>query len=92
MFQVSVPPYTSCLLFELYQGNGYPYLQLFYRKYLKDNDPSPIPIPGCETHCPLSNWYQIYKDILPTQSIEEECRLHEGETLPPGGNPENNSL
>lgn len=36
--------------------------------------------------------YELYNEILPQKSFDEECVLHEGETLPPGGNPENNSL
>lgn len=49
-------------------------------------------IPGCGTKCPLASLYQLYEDILPTQSFDEECQLHDGETLHPCGNPENNSL
>ncbi|XP_037041769.1 prostatic acid phosphatase-like [Bradysia coprophila] len=93
LFQpLHVPPYASCLLFELYEGNGHPYLQLFYRRYLNDNNPQPLFIPDCGLKCPLSSWYEKYKDILPTQSFPDECRLRPGETLPPDGNPENNSL
>ncbi|KAG4079654.1 hypothetical protein HA402_010434 [Bradysia odoriphaga] len=90
--KLHVPPYASCLLFELYEGNGNPYLQLFYRRYLNDNNPQPLFIPDCGLKCPLSSWYEKYKDILPTESFPDECRLRPGETLPPDGNPENNSL
>lgn len=91
-FQLHVPPYSSCLQFELYKGNTNPYLQLFYRKSSKDNSPQSLSIPGCGEKCPLSKWYQLFKDILPTGSFEEECRLRKGEILPESGNPENNSL
>lgn len=52
----------------------------------------PLNIPGCGSKCPLATLYQLYRDVLPTQSFDDACKLRNGETLPPGGNPENNSL
>lgn len=51
-----------------------------------------LQIPGCGVKCPLAKLYQLYKDILPTQSFDDECKLRTGEVLPASGNPENNSL
>lgn len=44
----------------------------------------PINIPGCGPKCPLEKLYQIYADVLPTRSHDDECALRDGEILPPG--------
>lgn len=49
-------------------------------------------IPNCGTKCPLYRMYELYDDVLPKQSYEKECQLRDGETYPPGGNPELNEL
>lgn len=92
IFQLHQPPYASCIFFEMYQGNQDPYVQIFYRNSTKLQNPQALDIPGCGSKCPLTNFYKLYEDVLPTKSFDDECMLHEGEILPPGGNPETNSL
>lgn len=93
VFNFLQPPYTSCLLFELYQGRNYPYVRIFYKNNTDMNITlQSLNIPKCGVKCPLTRLYSLYEDILPTKSFEDACTLQEGETLPPGGNPENNAL
>lgn len=95
-FQPHMPVYSSCLLFELYKSNNSTekYLQLFYRNSTDTaNAPVPLEIPNCGTSkCPLNKWYELYRDILPTKTYDEECRLRVGEVLPINGNPEHFTL
>lgn len=86
-----MPPYSSCIFFELYHGNTTPFVQVFYRN-TTETSVSPLNIPDCGTKCPLQRFYELYDDILPKKSIDEECALRDGEILLPGGNPESNSL
>lgn len=89
------PPYASCLLFELYQGTSDPYVQLFYKNTSDTSlpiQPLSLDIPNCGVKCPLKKLYNLYEDVLPTESFEDACKLLENEILPLGGNPENNAL
>lgn len=93
ILQLLQPPYSSCLLFELYQGRNDPYVRIFYKNNTDMNITlHSLNIPKCGVKCPLTRLYSLYEDILPTKSFEDACTLQEGETLPPGGNPENNAL
>lgn len=88
-----MPPYASCLLFELYDNQKEPpFVQIFYRNSTQTNILPPIDIPNCGTKCPLNKMFELYDNILPKNTFDEECMLRDGESLPPGGNPENNSL
>lgn len=60
---------------------------MFYRNST-DTEPPALNIPNCGIKCPLDKWYELYENVMPTQSFIEECKLREGEILPPGGNPE----
>lgn len=81
------------MLFELYKVDEVPYVQIFYKNSTAaDVTPIEMEIPSCGKKCPLEKMYEIYRDILPTESFEQECALREGESLPIEGNPENNSL
>lgn len=84
-----MPPYASCLFFELYKANDSTenYLQLFYRKSNTTDVPA-LEIPNCGLKCPLDKWNELYGDILPTKSYDEECKLRNGETVQPNQNPE----
>lgn len=91
---MQLTPYASCLFFELYKTDDDSYMKIFYKNFTEINN-EVIPalvFPGCEEKCPLNKLYDLYKAILPTRSFEEECRLREGESLPPGGNPESYAL
>ncbi|XP_055307972.1 prostatic acid phosphatase-like [Sitodiplosis mosellana] len=94
LFKLHQPPYASCIFFELYKSNGNPYVQIFYMNSaeLEHIWNHPLEIPNCGTKCSLTDLYELYHDVLPTQSFEEEFVLRDGEILPPDGNPENNSL
>lgn len=80
------PPYASCIFFELYKPNDSSenYLQLFYRKGNATDFPA-LEIPSCGSKCPLSKWYELFGNILPTKSYEEECHMD-----PPVPDPKDN--
>ncbi|XP_055307986.1 prostatic acid phosphatase-like [Sitodiplosis mosellana] len=82
--------YASCLFFELYKTDTRPYVEIFYKNSSETNIPLLLEIPNCGTKCPLDKLYQLYEDILPTQSFEKECELRDGETM--GRNPESGEL
>lgn len=60
-----------------------PYLQIFYKNSTEIKNISPLNIPNCGEKCPLDDLYKLYEDVLPTEGYEEECELHDGETLSP---------
>ena len=79
------------MFFELYQANDDThYVQLFYKNSTATDIPA-LEIPNCGQKCALEKLYELYRDIIPTQSFEKECELRDGETLP-DGILENNSL
>lgn len=86
-FQPHFLPYASCILFELSKRNGEPFVQIFYKNSTDQNVPA-LNIPNCGQFCHLHKLYELYKDILPSQSVDIECKLHENEILPASGNPE----
>lgn len=88
LLQLHQPRYASCLFFELYESEQ-PYIQILYKKSSKTKKLYTFNIPNCGTKCPLNKFYQLYQHILPTQSFDKECQLHDGETLLATGNPEN---
>lgn len=75
-FQIS-PPYTACILFELYKSNDNFYVQLFYKKTIGlDGTPlKALHIPKCGRKCNLDEFNRIYKDVLPTADFDTTCRL-----------------
>lgn len=73
LFQMTIPPYVSSLHLELYKRGTEYYVQLYYRKNGFENI-SAIEIPHCGTKCPLDRFYELYKNILPTEDIESACR------------------
>lgn len=81
------PPLTSCLLFELYKKDESHYVQIFFKNSTATNLPA-LDIPGCGTKCSTEKIYELYKDILPTQSFEKECALRDWEFVAPEDNPE----
>lgn len=77
LLQSKMPPYASCLLFELHEINGTFYVELYYKQERgEDKVPlQPLFIPNCGQKCPLSKLYEIYGDIIPTEDFDTECRL-----------------
>ncbi|XP_055300692.1 prostatic acid phosphatase-like [Sitodiplosis mosellana] len=88
LYEVHQPPYSSCLLFELYKQNDSHFVQLFYKKSAEPNGIQELEFPSCGSKCTLEDLYEIYGDILPTQPFDQECALRYGEVLSPNGNPE----
>lgn len=76
-FQLHQPPFASCLFFELYKADEIPYVKIFYRNTTETNI-SPLVIPNCGVKCKLTEFYELYDDILPTQCYEKECELRKG--------------
>lgn len=69
------------------------YIQLFHRNLDEKFVPA-LEIPNCgDSKCPLNKWYELYKDVLPTKPYEEECKLEDGQSIPPNyENPESYKL
>lgn len=68
------PPYRSSILIELYKVKSDFTIKMFYRNSTVE-DLSPLNIPGCGTNCPLNKIFQIYKDILPEEDFNTECKV-----------------
>lgn len=60
-------------MFEIVLYKGQSYVELFYKTSKDQNDLKPISIPNCGHSCPLERMYQLYEDVLPTKTFEEEC-------------------
>lgn len=73
-FQLHSPPYASSLLIELYRQKNEFYFQIFYR-WSNTEKPLPLDIPQCGVKCSIAKFRQAYKEIIPTGSYEDECRL-----------------
>lgn len=87
-FQHRPPPYSSCLFFELYQGDNDPYVKLFYKNSTETSDLPQLEIPKCGETCSLKKLYELYDHILPKRSHAEECILRDGEERPTKENTE----
>lgn len=78
LLQTHIPPYASCLFFELYKSNEGGednfYLQLFYKNTTTENIP-PFNIPGCGTKCSLEKFRKLFSHVIPTDDYETECKL-----------------
>lgn len=75
VFQLHTPPYSSCLMFELYESDkdkGH-YIQMFYRNST-DEELLPLKIPKCGTKCPLEHFHRIYAHVLASDFVKE-CKL-----------------
>lgn len=82
LLQPHQPPYASCVFFELYKEKSF-YMKIFYKNSTETENISPLYIPNCGTKCSLANFYELYEEVLPTDSYEEECKLRDVETLSP---------
>lgn len=72
-----MPPYSAAIMFELHQINGTFHVELYYKQERgEDLVPlQPLLIPYCGQKCPLNKLYEIYRDIIPTEDFDTECRL-----------------
>ncbi|KAG4068617.1 hypothetical protein HA402_004958 [Bradysia odoriphaga] len=68
-------PLAAALLFEVRKRDDEYYVQISYKT--SDKTPEPMQIPGCGTQCLLSKMFEIYDDIIPKKSFDDECELPE---------------
>lgn len=78
-----MPPYSSALMFELHQINETFHVELYYKQDRgEDKVPlEPLFFPNCGQKCPLHQLYEIYRDIIPIEDFDTECRLSSASTL-----------
>lgn len=73
-FDLHSPPYVACIMFELRIINRVPHIQVFYKNTTNENPPA-LQLLNCGQLCPLSEMYNIYKNVLPTDDFASECKL-----------------
>lgn len=74
LFQLHTPPFASCIFFELYQSGEDFYVKIFYKNSTANEMNIPAQeIPDCGMECPLYRMYEVYDDVLPKKSFDEEC-------------------
>lgn len=67
----TLPPFSTCIMFEMRNIKDVPHIEIFLKN---SSQPAvPLHIPQCGVSCPLADLYNIYKDVLPTKTFEEEC-------------------
>ncbi|XP_031617280.1 prostatic acid phosphatase-like isoform X2 [Contarinia nasturtii] len=71
-----IPPYSSCVFFELHKTGENYHIEIYYKKE-RGADKRPLqPLKlRCGTMCPLNEFYKAYNDILPTGDYDTECKL-----------------
>lgn len=62
-------------MIELYKMNNVHTIKIFYKNSTEEIL-SPLNIPNCGSVCPLNKMFEIYKDILPDNDFETECRVN----------------
>ncbi|XP_031617001.1 prostatic acid phosphatase-like [Contarinia nasturtii] len=72
--QAHIPPYSSCVFFELHRNKGKYHIEVYYKRD-RGVDKRPLqPLRlRCGPKCPLNEFYDKYNDIIPTKSFDEEC-------------------
>lgn len=50
-------------------------LQLHYRNNTEATDPVELTILGCDVLCPYEDFIELQKDLIPTISIQDACKL-----------------
>ncbi|KAG8231336.1 hypothetical protein J437_LFUL017688 [Ladona fulva] len=66
------PPYASTIAFELYlRKNGVYYVSTLYKNGTQREDFVPLTIPGCLQECPLENFVELMKPIIPSDWARE---------------------
>ncbi|XP_058638174.1 lysosomal acid phosphatase [Onychostoma macrolepis] len=69
------PPYASCHLFELHQEeNGTFSVEMFYRNDTNVSEPYPVSLPGCSHRCPLQDFVNLTREVIP-QDRNKECQI-----------------
>ncbi|XP_059378775.1 lysosomal acid phosphatase [Carassius carassius] len=68
-------PYASCHLFELHQEeNGTFSVEMFYRNDTNVSEPYPLSLPGCPQRCPLQDFVNLTREVIP-QDRNKECQI-----------------
>ncbi|XP_039505719.1 lysosomal acid phosphatase-like [Pimephales promelas] len=71
------PPYASCHLIELHQEeNGTFSVEMFYRNDSTVLEPYAVSLPGCSQRCPLQDFVNHTRDVIP-QDRRKECEIKE---------------
>ncbi|XP_016092699.1 lysosomal acid phosphatase [Sinocyclocheilus grahami] len=74
------PPYASCHLIELHQEeNGLFTVQMFYRNDTNVSEPYPVSLPGCSQRCPLQDFVNLTREVIP-QDRNKECQIRKEAT------------
>uniref|UniRef100_A0A671RV83 Lysosomal acid phosphatase n=1 Tax=Sinocyclocheilus anshuiensis TaxID=1608454 RepID=A0A671RV83_9TELE len=74
------PPYASCHLIELHQEeNGLFTVQMFYRNDTNLSEPYPVSLPGCSQRCPLQDFVNLTREVIP-QDRNKECQIRKEAT------------
>uniref|UniRef100_A0A8C1IJ15 Lysosomal acid phosphatase n=1 Tax=Cyprinus carpio TaxID=7962 RepID=A0A8C1IJ15_CYPCA len=69
------PPYASCHLIELHQEeNGMFTVEMFYRNDTNVSEPYPVSLPGCSQRCPLQDFMNLTREVIP-QDRDKECQI-----------------
>jgi prostatic aicd phosphatase len=72
-----VPPYGSAISFEVRKSADQFYIKLRYRNDTEATEPVDLTLPGCDLLCPIDQFLELLKNLIPTVSIEEACKLDE---------------
>lgn len=69
------------MFFELHKFNGTFHVEIYYKRSRgEDKVPlEPLSIPQCGKKCPLERFYELYRDVIPTEDFDTECRLPDGQ-------------
>ncbi|XP_052416668.1 lysosomal acid phosphatase [Carassius gibelio] len=68
-------PYASCHLIELHQEeNGTFTVEMFYRNDTNVSEPYPLSLPGCLQRCPLQDFVNLTREVIP-QDRNKECQI-----------------
>lgn len=76
-----MPEYNIMTMIELHENTSGWNVRVFLRN-TTSHDPYPMTIPGCNTICPLEQFIQILKPMIP-DNWQDECKVDGDFTLPP---------
>ncbi|XP_063241769.1 prostatic acid phosphatase-like [Bacillus rossius redtenbacheri] len=71
VFNGNLVPYASALKFELHKCNGSYYVAVSY-KNSTETEPYLLQLPGCDSLCPLDQFVELTKEVIP-DDLDTEC-------------------
>ncbi|XP_017773883.1 PREDICTED: venom acid phosphatase Acph-1-like [Nicrophorus vespilloides] len=76
VLKTHIPPYGSAIIFELRKdsADNY-YIQMRYRNKTDATVAQDLVIPGCASLCPIDQFIDLQKALLPVVSIAEACEI-----------------